>query len=83
MSYKMKNYYSDEWCRDKQATSQEDLQKIAKMIRSNCKCKEISDMGDYTCTIYVNENLGLRYWVKDEFGHITEINEERAIICGC
>ena len=41
MCYKMKNYYSDEWCRDKQATSQEELQKIAKMIRENCKCTEV------------------------------------------
>lgn len=74
---KMNHYYSNEWCRDQHARTQEELQKIAKQIRENCECSEIKDMGDYTCTIYVNENLGLKYWIHDDFGHISTIDEAR------
>ena len=74
---KMNNYYSDEWCRDNHARSQAELQEIARQIRLGCDVKEISEMDGYVCTIYTNENLGLRYWVKDTFGHISEINEAR------
>lgn len=78
----IRHFYSDEWCRDEKARTQEQLQKIAAQIRRGCKVEERDshdgDMfGTYTCTIYINENLGLRYWVKDEFGWITEIDEAR------
>ena len=75
---RMKHYYSDEWCRDEKATSQYKLQEIASKIRANCKVDKISDMGDYFCTEYVNDALGLRYWVHDSFGHISEITEGRS-----
>lgn len=74
---KVKHYYSDEWCTNDSARTQEELQNIAKQIRANCTVKEISDMGDYFCTIYENENLGLKYWIHDSFGHISEITEGR------
>jgi len=78
----MNHWYSDEWCTDKHARTQEQLQEIAGKIRANCKIEERDGhegdvFGTYVCTIYINENLGLRYWVKDEFGHITEIDEAR------
>ena len=75
----MNHFYSNEWCRDHHARTQEELQQIARQIRTNCTCKETKNMGDYNCTIYINENLGLRYWIKDSFGHISEIDEERTI----
>lgn len=80
---RMNHYYSDEWCRDNHARTQEELQSIAGQIRKHCKVQSISMVaGQHNdaniCTIYVNENLGLRYWVKDEFGHISEIDEERS-----
>ena len=78
MSAKMTHYYSDEWCTDNHKRSQDELQKIAAQIRKGCKVDEICEMGSYFCTIYQNENLGLRYWVKDTFGWISEIDEERA-----
>lgn len=79
----MRHFYSDEWCKDEKARTQEQLQEIARRIRESCDVSEItyfgegSSFGSYTCTIYKNENLGLRYWVKDDFGHISEIDEER------
>lgn len=74
---KMQNYYSDEWCNDEKARTQDELQEIAGKIRHNCDVSEIHTMDGYTCTIYINKNLGLRFWIKDTFGHISEINEER------
>lgn len=73
----MRHFYSDEWCRDEKARNQEQLQEIVRKIRESCDVYTIDYFEDYTCTIYRNENLGLRYWVKDEFGHISEIDEER------
>ena len=78
----MRHFYSNEWCRDDKARTQEELQAIAQKIRRGCKVEERDnfnggEFGTYTCTIYINENLGLRYWVKDEFGWITEIDEAR------
>lgn len=73
----MRHFYSDEWCRDEKARTQEQLQEIVRKIRESCDVYTIDYFEDYTCTIYRNENLGLRYWVKDEFGHISEIDEER------
>lgn len=77
---KMKTWYSDEWCNDDRAASQEELQKIAKQIRENCKCIEICEANSSgtVCTIYINEALGIKYWVKDNFGHISEIIEARS-----
>lgn len=75
---KVRHFYSDEFCRDENARTQEELQEIAKRIRNGCKVKEICEYERYCCTKYENENLGLRYWVKDEFGHITEIDEARS-----
>lgn len=78
----MNHWYSDEWCKDNHARTQEQLQNIAKQIRSNCQmyeCKPVSSSNDdiIVCTIYYNENLGLKYWVKDRLGRITEIDEAR------
>lgn len=79
MSFTMRHFYSDEFCKDQNARNQEELQEIAKSIREGCKVKEYHNYERYYCTIYENENLGLKYWVKDVFGHITEIDEARAI----
>lgn len=81
-SASLRHFYSDEWCTDKNARTQEQLQAIAKKIREGCKVEERSifdggTFGDHCCTIYVNESLGLRYWVKDDFGKISEIDEAR------
>lgn len=76
---KMKHYESDEWSHhSERARTQEQLQEMAGMIRRNCKTERIDDMGDYFCTIYTNEALGLRYWIHDSFGHISEIIEGRS-----
>lgn len=81
MSSYMNHWYSNEWCHDEHECSQDELQAIAKMIRQGCKVKKIErGMCAYTpfvCTIYENKNLGLTYWVKDSFGTISEIDEER------
>lgn len=74
---KVKHYQSNEWCKNENARNQEELQKMAKMIRENCKVEGIDDMGSYFCSRYKNENLGIRYWILDEFGHISEITEGR------
>lgn len=79
----MNHWYSDEWCTDGRARSQEQLQEIAAQIRKHCKVEQIapvlgqSDTANI-CTIYVNEGLGIKYWVKDTFGHISEIDEARS-----
>ena len=78
---KARHYYSDEWCKDSNARTQEQLQKIAKRISDNCTlAKIITNAGDNydACTEYVNEALGLRYWIHDTFGHITAIDETRS-----
>lgn len=75
---KINHYYSNEWCKDEHARTQEELQEIAKQIRSNCKCESIENMDGYVCTIYKNDNLGLKFWIKDTFGKISEIDEGRA-----
>lgn len=77
MGMLMNHWYSDEWCKDNHARNQEQLQEIASKIRIGCKVNEIKDCGYYVCTIYKNESLGLKYWVKDTFGHISEIDEAR------
>jgi aromatic ring-opening dioxygenase LigB subunit len=80
MMIKMNHFYSDEWYTDERKRTQEELQNIAKQIRSNCKVTSISPVvsfNDYICTIYENENLGLKYWIKDTFGNISEIDEAR------
>lgn len=79
MSARMNHWYSDEWCRDEKATTQDKLQNIAKAIRANSKVAEIANAGENgrTCTIYENEALGLKYWVHDTFGHISTIDEAR------
>ena len=79
---RMNHYYSNEWCMDNRARTQEELQAIAREIRENCKVQNVSpvlgqDDESYICTIYANENLGIRFWVKDRFGHISEIDEAR------
>lgn len=79
MAAKLNHFYSNEFCKDEHARTQEELQAIAKAIRENCKCSECNDYGDYVCTIYFNENLGIKYWIKDTFGHISEIDEAREI----
>lgn len=78
MSYRMDHWYSDEWCRDHHARTQEQLQEIAGKIRKSCKVTEIVDNGFNICTVYENKNLGVKYWIKDSFGHISEIDEARA-----
>lgn len=70
-------WQSDEWCKTNHAATQEKLQEIAGMISKNCKVKEIVDNGYGICTIYENDALNIRYWVKDRFGHISEIIEGR------
>lgn len=77
MTTRMNHYYSNEWCHDEHARTQEQLQEIAGKIRKSCKVTEIVDNGFDICTIYENENLGLKFWVKDNFGWISEIDEGR------
>ena len=77
MATTLRQWYSNEWCKDEHATTQEELQNIAAKIRKNCKVAEIHADGFNSCTIYTNEALGLKYWVKDDFGHIEEIDEAR------
>ena len=79
MSLQLRHFYSNEWCKDQNATDQETLQKIAAQIRANCKVDEICEPDSLgsICTVYRNEALGLKYWVKDTFGHISEIDEAR------
>lgn len=75
---RMKHYESDEWSRNEEkATTQERLQEIAAQIRKGCKVTKINDMGNYYCTEFENENLGIRYWIHDSFGTISEIIEGR------
>lgn len=79
----MKHYYSDKWCNTSEARTQEQLQQIAKQIRENCTVVQIHDQskmyGDgKACTEYQNENLGIRYWIHDNFGHISDITEARS-----
>ena len=74
---RMDTFYSDEWCKDEHARTQEQLQEIAGKIRKNCKVKKIIDNGHSIVTEYINENLGIEYWVHDSFGHISEIIEGR------
>lgn len=79
----MKHYYSDKWCNTSEARTQEQLQQIAKQIRENCTVVAIHDQskmyGDgKACTEYQNESLGIRYWIHDNFGHISEITEARS-----
>lgn len=79
----MQHYYSDEWWKDSElhssihAKSQRELREIVKQIKENCKIKEVSVTDGYTCTIYVNDVVGAKFWVKDRFGHIEEIDEAR------
>ena len=75
---KLRHFYSDTFCTDDRARNQEQLQEIADKIRKGCKVKEIHNSERYTCTIYENEAVGVKYWVKDEFGFITEIDEVRS-----
>ena len=83
MSITMQHFNSNEWFKNQpeltshHAMNQEDLQTIAKKIRENCKVQEILNNGSSVCTIYANENLGIRYWIHDYFGHISEIIEGR------
>ena len=77
MTARMNHFYSNEWCKGEHARTQEELQNIAKQIRQNCKAEKIDDNTWGVCTIYTNESLGLKYWVKDQFGHISEIDEAR------
>ena len=74
---KMDHFYSNEWCKDQYARSQEELQEIAKKIRENCEVETIEKTSYGCCTVYRNRNLGLKYWIKDDFGHISEIDEAR------
>ena len=75
---KIREWRSNEWCTDEKATTQEDLQNMARQVRENCKVTEIECNGNSTCTIYENKNLGIKYWIKDNFGHISEIIEARS-----
>ena len=77
MAIRVNHYYSNEWCNDNHSRTQDELQEIAKQIRENCKVAEIGENGFSNYTIYTNENLGLKYWIKDRFGHIDEIDEAR------
>lgn len=74
---RIREWQSDEWCTNKNATTQEKLQEITGKISKNCKATEIVDNGDEICTIYENDALNIRYYVKDSFGHISEIIESR------
>lgn len=74
---RINHWYSDEWCKDKHAATQEKLQEIAGKISRNCKAKEIVDNGNNIVTIYENDALSIRYWIHDSFGHISEITEAR------
>lgn len=81
-SARMNHYYSDEWCKDNHARTQDELQSIAKQIREHCEVEEIiktrgQNDDSHICTTYTNEALGLKYWIKDTFGHISEITEAR------
>ena len=82
-SVRMNHWYSDEWCTDNRARSQEELQQIAAEIRKHCDVKEIAPVAcqsdsAWICTILTNEALGLKYWIKDRFGYISEIDEARS-----
>ena len=76
---KLTHYEWDRWSTNSErATTQERLQEIAGLIRESCKVERIDRNNDeHTCTIYRNDNLGLRYWVHDTFGKISEIIEGR------
>lgn len=79
----MKHYYSDKWCNTSEARTQEQLQQIAKQIREVCAVVQIHDQskmyGDgKACTEYQNEILGIRYWIHDTFGYISDITEARS-----
>ena len=77
-SAKMTHYYSDEWCADDRKRSQEELQIIAQNIRRGCSVDEIHTHDDgEACTIYINAALGIKYWIKDRCGWISEIDEAR------
>lgn len=71
------HYLNNEFCNNKYARTQEELQNIVKQIRTICKTETIDFNTDYVCTVYTNESLGLRYWVIDKFGIISSIDEER------
>ena len=82
----MKHYYSNEFFKNDELhtgtieMTQEQLQAAAKAIRENCKVKEMQSRpatDGFACTVYENENLGVTYWIKDSFGHISEIDEAR------
>lgn len=51
---------------------------MAGKIRKSCKVTQICDNGSSIVTIYENENLGLKYWIHDSFGNISEIIEGRS-----
>lgn len=79
----VKHYYSDKWCNTSEARTQEQLQQIAKQIREVCTVVQIHDQskmyGDgKACTEYQNESLGIRYWIHDTFGCISDITEARS-----
>lgn len=78
-SVKMRSYRNNSWCSDHRACSEEELQEMAGKIRENCTVKEIDNESYlHCCTILENKNLGLKYWIHDDLGHISEIIEARS-----
>lgn len=76
------HWNSDDWCHDDRATTQEVLQEMAKSIRENCKATGVHRNGSTSvCTTYENANLGLKYWIHDDLGRVSEIIEGREIKC--
>ena len=56
------------------------LQMMAAKIRENCECEDIFDgqKDGTTSHTYINHNLGIEYFIKDQFGEIQIIIEERS-----
>ena len=78
------HYYNSEWWTDDElhtsthGKTTAELFLIAEQIRKNCEVVECqTSASGFTCTKYENKALGVRYWVKDTFCHISEIDEAR------
>ena len=76
---KLRHYYNNDWSKDANACSQEELQEMAAEIRKHCEVKEINNESYINCcTIYENKNLGVKYFIHDKLGNISEITEARS-----
>lgn len=86
MALRMRHWYSEEWYTPNneqtstKSATQEELRRIAEMIKEGCDLEEVCENGDFmVCTIYSNKYIGVRYWVHDTCGWISTIDEAREI----